>query len=94
MLPFSILVLFAQQQLGLGELGYGLILSVSALGGLVGSRVAGLLGLADGSALGGVLATVHIALPVLSGGIVFLLCTAAALTLIRDVEAITEESVL
>lgn len=37
MMPFSVLVLFARQTLGLGPAGYGLILAVSALGGLVGS---------------------------------------------------------
>jgi MFS family permease len=37
MLPFSILVLFAQDRLGLNETQYGLILAVSALGGLAGS---------------------------------------------------------
>ncbi|TFC73650.1 MFS transporter [Cryobacterium sp. TMS1-20-1] len=39
MMPFSVLVLFAQQTLGLGSAGYGLILAVSALGGLVGSII-------------------------------------------------------
>ena len=39
MMPFSVLVLFAQQTLGLGPAGYGLILAVSALGGLVGSII-------------------------------------------------------
>lgn len=163
MLPFSILVLFAQQQLGLDELGYGIVLAVSALGGLLGSfvtapvrrrigyrwtivaslvagsaslltlalthsavaaaallaayilhavvwgicatslrqrlvpdellgrvnaasRVLGLIGLALGSALGGVLATLHIALPVLAGGAVFLLCAVVAVYLIRDID--------
>ncbi|WP_104177801.1 MFS transporter [Cryobacterium sp. Y50] len=37
MLPFSILVLFAEERLQLDSLGYGLILAISALGGLVGS---------------------------------------------------------
>jgi MFS family permease len=37
MLPFSILVLFAQDRLGVNETQYGLILAVSALGGLAGS---------------------------------------------------------
>ncbi|WP_104200409.1 MFS transporter [Cryobacterium sp. Y29] len=37
MLPFSILVLFAAERLHLDGLGYGVILAVSALGGLVGS---------------------------------------------------------
>ncbi|SDL08741.1 Predicted arabinose efflux permease, MFS family [Cryobacterium psychrotolerans] len=40
MMPFSVLVLFAQHRLGLGPAGYGLILAISALGGLVGSIVA------------------------------------------------------
>ncbi|TFD01418.1 MFS transporter [Cryobacterium sinapicolor] len=39
MMPFSVLVLYAQQTLGLGPAGYGLILAVSALGGLVGSII-------------------------------------------------------
>lgn len=37
MLPFSILVLFAQDQLGLDGAGYGFLLAFSAVGGLVGS---------------------------------------------------------
>lgn len=37
MLAFSILVLFIQDQLGVNETGYGLILAVSAAGGLLGS---------------------------------------------------------
>ncbi|MGP9488068.1 MFS transporter [Glutamicibacter sp. AOP5-A2-7] len=40
MMPFSILVLFAEDILGLGSAGYGILLSVSALGGLIGSVVA------------------------------------------------------
>ncbi|GAA2950350.1 MFS transporter [Glutamicibacter sp. BW77] len=40
MMPFSILVLFAEDVLGLGSAGYGLLLSVSALGGLLGSAIA------------------------------------------------------
>ena len=40
MLPFSILVLFAEQRLGLDGTGYGLLLAFSALGGLVGSFIA------------------------------------------------------
>ncbi|PQZ93700.1 MFS transporter [Arthrobacter sp. MYb227] len=40
MMPFSILVLFAEDILGLGAAGYGILLSVSALGGLVGSAMA------------------------------------------------------
>lgn len=161
MLPFSILVLFAQRQLGLGDVGYGAILAVSALGGLVGSfmtptvrsrlgyrwtivtalalgsvsllalafttnsvvaavllaayilhavvwgicattlrqrlvpdqlrgrvnaasRVLGLLGLALGSALAGPLALTHIAVPVLVGGLVFVVCAVVAAVLIRD----------
>ena len=38
---FSILVLYARERLGLGELGYGLLLSCSAAGGVVGAVVAG-----------------------------------------------------
>lgn len=164
MLPFSILVIFAQEQLGVDGVGYGLILAVSALGGLVGSfatvrirswigyrwtivaslftgaasllalaatdnaviasallaiyilhaviwgicstslrqrlvpdphrgrvnaaaRVLGLLGLALGSLLGGVLAVVHIALPVAVGGAVFAVCAGTALILIRTVDS-------
>ncbi|GFZ91873.1 MFS transporter [Nesterenkonia alkaliphila] len=156
MLPFSVLVLFAGAQLGLDSTGYGVLLAVSALGGLLGSavtarlrlwwgyrwtiiaslllamvtltglsltshpylaavllalyifhavvwnicsisirqqvvpsdmlgrvgaasRVLGLLGLAVGSALGGVLATVHIALPTAAGAAVFSLCALIAL---------------
>lgn len=40
MLPFSILVLFAQDNLGLNGTGYGLLLAFSALGGLLGSFLA------------------------------------------------------
>ncbi len=40
MLAFSILVLFAEHNLGLTGTGYGLLLSFSALGGLVGSFTA------------------------------------------------------
>jgi len=40
MLAFSILVLFAEHNLGLSGTGYGLLLSFSALGGLVGSFTA------------------------------------------------------
>lgn len=40
MLPFSILVLFAQDNLGLNGSGYGLLLAFSALGGLLGSVLA------------------------------------------------------
>jgi predicted MFS family arabinose efflux permease len=163
MLPFSILVVFAQRQLGVDEAGYGLILAVSALGGLAGSfstarirswigyrwtivtslftgavsllalaatdsapvasillaiyilhavvwgicstslrqrlvpdelrgrvnaaaRVLGLLGLALGSFLGGLLASVHIAVPVAVGGAVFVLCAGIALILVRTVD--------
>lgn len=38
--PFSVLVLWAREDLGLGAAGYGVFLAVSALGGLVGSFVA------------------------------------------------------
>ncbi|MEH3067552.1 MAG: MFS transporter [Aeromicrobium erythreum] len=40
MIPFSYLVLYAKEVLGLGPEGYGLLLSVSAVGGLLGSLVA------------------------------------------------------
>jgi predicted MFS family arabinose efflux permease len=163
MLPFSILVLFAQRRLDVDEVGYGVILAVSALGGLVGSsvaarvrarigyrwaivaslltgaaslialtfttsaiiaavllaiyilhsvvwgicatslrqrlvpdslrgrvnatsRVAGLLGLALGSALGGALSVVNITFPVLIGGLVFVGCAATAALLIGEIE--------
>ncbi|MGP5220759.1 MFS transporter [Arthrobacter rhombi] len=48
MLPFSILVLFAEQRLGLDGAGYGLLLAFSAFGGLVGSFVASRLRMAIG----------------------------------------------
>lgn len=163
MLPFSILVIFVHEQLGVDGVGYGLILAVSALGGLVGSfatarirssigyrwtivasllvgaasllvlaatdsavlaavllaiyilhavvwgicstslrqrlvpdalrgrvnaasRVLGLIGLAIGSLLGGILAVAHIALPVAVGGAVFVVCAGTALILLRSVE--------
>lgn len=38
--PFSIPVIFAEEDLGLDPAGYGILLSVSALGGLVGSAMA------------------------------------------------------
>ncbi|WP_205328344.1 MFS transporter [Glycomyces sp. YM15] len=40
MIPFSYLVLYAQEELGLDGTGYGLLLAFSALGGLAGSFVA------------------------------------------------------
>jgi len=40
MLPFSVLVLFARDRLGVDEVGYGVILAVSAIGGLIGSFAA------------------------------------------------------
>lgn len=40
MLAFSILVLFAHRSLGLDSTGYGVLLAVSALGGLVGTFLA------------------------------------------------------
>jgi predicted MFS family arabinose efflux permease len=40
MLPFSVLVLFARDRLGLDAAGYGVLLAASALGGLAGSGVA------------------------------------------------------
>ncbi|WP_229116086.1 MFS transporter [Parenemella sanctibonifatiensis] len=50
------------------------------------ARVLGLLGLALGALLGGVLAAVHIALPVAVGGAVFVVCACAALVLVRTSE--------
>ena len=40
MIPFSYLVLYAAEVLGLGPTGYGVLLSVSAIGGLAGSVAA------------------------------------------------------
>lgn len=40
MVPFSILVLFAVERLGLSATGYGLLLAASSVGGLVGAAVA------------------------------------------------------
>lgn len=40
MIPFSYLVLYARDELGLDGTGYGLLLSFSALGGLLGSFIA------------------------------------------------------
>lgn len=40
MIPWSVLVLFAQQRLQLSEVEYGLMLAVSALGGLLGTALA------------------------------------------------------
>ena len=161
MLPFSILVLFAKDRLGVDDFGYGLILAASAIGGLVGSfvtarvrarigyrktvvaslltgaaslfalsvttngllaagllavyildavvwgicatslrqrlvpdglrgrvnaasRVLGLLGLAIGSAFGGLLAVMDVSLPILVGGIVFIGCAALMVLLIPE----------
>lgn len=160
MLPFSVLVLFAGERLGLDGTGYGLLLAGSALGGLAGagvtarvrarfgyrgtitaslvlgsvslvgvagtthpivagvflalyilhavvwnicatslrqrlvpaellgrvgaaSRVLGLLGLALGSLLGGVLATLHLVVPTLVGAAVFAVCAVTALVMLR-----------
>jgi predicted MFS family arabinose efflux permease len=167
MLPFSVLVLFAGERLGLDAAGYGVLLAASALGGLAGSaiaaplrarlgsrwtitaaltlgaaslaglavtrepivagvllalyilhavvwsicattlrqrlvpadllgrvgaagRVVSLVGLAAGSALGGVLATSGIALPTVAGAVVFAGCAALAVVALRptsDAEA-------
>lgn len=165
MLPFSILVLVAEERLGLDGTRYGLLLAFSALGGLLGSalaprlrrrlgyrwtivasltlaavtltglsltrdplvagvllalyilhavvwsicalslrqrlipdgllgrvgaaaRVLGLLGLAIGSALGGVLAAVDLVVPVVAGAVVFAgCCVLAAVTLRGDLTA-------
>ncbi|MCT1615499.1 MFS transporter [Kocuria indica] len=163
MLTFSILVIFVQDRLGVSAAGYGVILSVSALGGLIGSfttarirlrigyrwtivaslilgavslfvlatttnaviasaslvvyifhavvwgicsvslrqrlvpeplrgrvnataQVLGLLGLALGSFSGGLLAVIHIALPVAVGGGMFITCAFAASLLLRNVD--------
>jgi len=160
MLPFSILVLVAEQNLGLDGGGYGVLLAFSALGGLLGSfiaprlrdavgyrwtivaslalgamtlaglaftsdavvagillalyilhavvwnicaaslrqrlvpdnllgrvgaagRVCGLLGLAVGAALGGLLATVNVSLAVAAGAAVFAACTLVAVFALR-----------
>ncbi|OUE25337.1 MFS transporter [Clavibacter michiganensis] len=160
MLPFSVLVLFARDRLGLDAAGYGVLLAASALGGLAGSaiaaplrarlgsrwtitaaltlgaaslaglavardpivagillalyilhavvwsicatslrqrlvpgellgrvgaagRVASLLGLAAGSALGGALATAGIALPTVGGAVVFAGCALLAVVALR-----------
>ncbi|WP_264674005.1 MFS transporter [Planctomonas psychrotolerans] len=160
MLPFSILVLFAQERLELDGAGYGLLLAFSALGGLLGSfltprlrkllgyrwtiagslllgavtlgglalttnpyvaglllalyilhavvwsicalslrqrlvpdellgrvggaaRVLGLLGLAAGSALGGVLGAIDLVIPVAVGAAVFVACCLVATATLR-----------
>ncbi|MCR2799481.1 MFS transporter [Microbacterium sp. zg-Y818] len=160
MLPFSILVLFAEERLGLDATGYGLLLAFSALGGLLGSflaprlrtwlgyrwtivaslllgalslgglavttdpilagvllalyilhavvwsicalslrqrlvpdallgrvggatRVLGLLGLAAGSALGGVLGAIDLTIPVAGGAVVFVGCYLLAAVTLR-----------
>ena len=44
MSTFSILVLYAQDVLGLGEFGYGVLLSASVFGGVAGSLLAGRIG--------------------------------------------------
>jgi MFS family permease len=41
MAAFAVLVLYARQRLGLGEIGFGLLLSAMAVGGLLGTLVAG-----------------------------------------------------
>ena len=161
MMAFSILVLFAADRLGLDATGYGVILAVSALGGLVGTavtpwvrsrvgyrwtivasltlgaaalgglsittdavvaalllalyilhavvwgicsvslrqrlvpetlrgrvnaaaRVLSLLGLALGSVVGGMLAAVHIAVPVAAGAPLFLACGVIAALALTD----------
>lgn len=163
MLPFSVLVLVANDRLGLDGTGYGLLLAFSALGGLLGSfstprlrarlgyrwtivcalalgalalgglavttqpfvaavllalyilhavvwgicatslrqriipdqmlgrvggatRILGLLGLAVGSALGGLLATINLALPVAAGAIVFVACALVAAHTLRGLQ--------
>ena len=160
MVPFSILVLFADERLGLDGTGYGVILAASAFGGLAGTavaapirarigyrwtivaslglgaaslaalsvtthavvaaallalyilhavvwgvcsvslrqrlvpedlrgrvnaatRVLGLLGLVVGSVAGGLLATVHVAVPVAVGAAVFVGCGVVAAVALR-----------
>ncbi|MCH1883558.1 MFS transporter [Agrococcus sp. ARC_14] len=160
MLPFSILVLLAEERLGLDGAGYGVLLACSALGGLLGSflaprlrrrlgyrwtivaslllgalslgglalatdpiiagvllalyilhavvwnicalslrqqlvpdallgrvggaaRVLGLVGLAAGSALGGLLGAIHLAIPVAMGAAVFAVCCLLAAVTLR-----------
>lgn len=160
MLPFSILVLFAEERLGLDGAGYGVLLAFSALGGLLGTfvaprlrarigyrwtivaslvlgaltlaglafstepivagvllalyilhavvwnvcsvslrqrlvpdellgrvgaagRVLGLLGLATGSALGGILGAIDLAVPIVAGGAVFACCCIVAAVALR-----------
>lgn len=162
MLPFSVLVLFAEEQLGLGGTGYGILLAFSAVGGLAGSfitvsvlarfgyrltitaslalgaitlmilafisqplvagallalyimhaviwnicstsirqrlvpsellgragaasRVLGLVGLALGSAFGGLFALTDIAAPTIAGAVIFGGCTLLALFTLRDI---------
>lgn len=160
MLPFSILVLLAQERLGLDGTGYGLLLAFSALGGLLGSflaprlrrrlgyrwtivtslllgaltlgglalttnpfaagvllalymlhavawsicavslrqrlvpanllgrvggaaRVLGLLGLAAGSALSGILGAIDLVIPVVAGAVVFVACCLVTTLMLR-----------
>ncbi|OUE09614.1 enterobactin exporter EntS [Clavibacter michiganensis] len=164
MLPFSVLVLFARERLGLDAAGYGVLLAASALGGLAGSalaaplrsrlgsrwtitaalalgcaslaglavtrdpvvagillalyilhavvwgicatslrqrrvpdallgrvgavgRVLSLLGLAVGSALGGLAATAGIAVPTVAGAAVFAACAVVAVVTLRGSDA-------
>jgi MFS family permease len=48
---FAILVLYARERLGLGEIGFGLLLAASAVGGLAGSAAAARLQARFGNAL-------------------------------------------
>lgn len=50
------------------------------------SRVLGLIGLALGSLIGGLLAGVHLALPVAMGGAVFVICAGFALAVVRTID--------
>ena len=66
MATFSILVLYAQDVLGLGEFGYGVLLSASVFGGVAGSLMAERIGvlMGTGRAIFGVFAlgVVHVGL--------------------------------
>jgi MFS family permease len=68
---WSVLVLWSRERLGFGELGYGLLLTCSAVGGLVGSATAGWLERRFGASL------------VLRTGLVIETCTHLVLALTR-----------
>jgi MFS family permease len=68
---FAILVLYARERLGLGEIGFGLLLSASAVGGIAGTLVAARLQDRFGTAL------------LLRAGLVVETCTHLSLALAR-----------